>query len=615
MKVLPWFLFLFLFSFFQDCCCVHAPPPNKATKLIPTKLFATPDGTIYFVANYENGRTRILWSFSTGSPTYSSYQAPGATDFLECEDDWSLYMQDEYYGKLIILQSIGEVVDLAPMISYKGEATIGSKKITSFQVDAKTGSVSTNSKNFAGLRNLNASKPLLINIYRKDLFLKYDGPTSGSGFWNLTVAEFDAVLLCQHLTTFHIEDLNFKMPYPCKKKQKVFKLNKNFLLESLISESSHGAYHGKDTLSMPASDRMIQLQPNYDRFFNNHDGNMAMPPTPFPQQNDYKRKDKLRQPLTEISDLPGHAYLNKKSGWPTPSPTMFVILLVVVSHYCYLVVKGIKYKYIPKDTNREVSMNFNEGVDGEIIGELFVSKKEIGRGRRRTNATAVLHDGQSVAVKRLLKSRHSVALNEIKKLVSDHHQNIVRLYGVEYDEDFIYLALERCTCNLNDLVQVESGKDTTEYLWKKNDHPSPLLLKLMRGIVAGVVHLHKLGIIHGNLKPQNVLIIKDRSLSVKLSDMAITRHVPGKSVFAKSYCTGWHAPEQQQGTETRAVDIFSLGCILFFCLTKGSHPFGDDHLWRESNILNDRKDLSLVEFIPEAEDLISCLLNPDQNLR
>lgn len=77
---------------------------NKATKLIPTKLFATPDGTIYFVANYENGRTRILWSFSTGSPTYSSYQAPGATDFLECEDDWSLYMQDEYYGKLVYVR-------------------------------------------------------------------------------------------------------------------------------------------------------------------------------------------------------------------------------------------------------------------------------------------------------------------------------------------------------------------------------------------------------------------------------------------------------------------------------------------------------------------------------
>jgi len=50
----------------------------------------------------------------------------------------------------------------------------------------------------------------------------------------------------------------------------------------------------------------------------------------------------------------------------------------------------------------------------------------------------------------------------------------------------------------------------------------------LRGIVAGVVHLHKLGIIHGNLKPQNVLIIKDRSLCVKLSDMGINQHVPGK---------------------------------------------------------------------------------------
>jgi len=79
--------------------------------------------------------------------------------------------------------------------------------------------------------------------------------------------------------------------------------------------------------------------------------------------------------------------------------------------------------------------------------------------------------------------------------------------------------------------------------------------------------------------------------------------------------SGWQAPEQLiQGRQTRAVDLFSLGCVLFFCMTAGRHPFGE-RLERDVNIVRNRKDLFLLEFIPEAEDLISCLLNPNPDLR
>ena len=49
-------------------------------------------------------------------------------------------------------------------------------------------------------------------------------------------------------------------------------------------------------------------------------------------------------------------------------------------------------------------------------------------------------------------------------------------------------------------------------------------------------------------------------------------------------------------------------------MTRGRHPFGD-RFERDGNIVKNQKDLSLVEFIPEAEDLISCLLNPDPDQR
>lgn len=79
--------------------------------------------------------------------------------------------------------------------------------------------------------------------------------------------------------------------------------------------------------------------------------------------------------------------------------------------------------------------------------------------------------------------------------------------------------------------------------------------------------------------------------------------------------SGWRAPEQLlHGRQTRAVDLFSLGCILFFCITKGEHPFGK-YYERDVNIMNNRVDLFLVDHIPEATDLLLKLLNSEPKMR
>lgn len=79
--------------------------------------------------------------------------------------------------------------------------------------------------------------------------------------------------------------------------------------------------------------------------------------------------------------------------------------------------------------------------------------------------------------------------------------------------------------------------------------------------------------------------------------------------------SGWQAPEiLLRERQTRAVDLFSLGCILFFCITGGKHPYGDS-IERDVNIVNNRKDLFLVESIPEAVDLFSRLLDRQPDMR
>jgi serine/threonine protein kinase len=78
---------------------------------------------------------------------------------------------------------------------------------------------------------------------------------------------------------------------------------------------------------------------------------------------------------------------------------------------------------------------------------------------------------------------------------------------------------------------------------------------------------------------------------------------------------GWQAPEQlKEGRQTRAVDVFSLGCLFFFCITGGHHPYGE-HWLRDANIANGTPDFFLIEEIPEAYYLIKAMLSNDPSKR
>ncbi|KAJ0781292.1 putative protein kinase IRE1 family [Helianthus annuus] len=172
------------------------------------------------------------------------------------------------------------------------------------------------------------------------------------------------------------------------------------------------------------------------------------------------------------------------------------------------------------------------------IGKLLVFHKEIGKGSNCTIILEGVYDGRPVAMKRILKSHNDVTLKEIRNLIiSNHHPNIVRWYGVEYDQDFVYIVLEQCVCNLHDLILSQNNSTVQDFkLWKPNGYPSHELLKVMRDTVTGLSHLHELGIIHRDLKPQNVLIRKDTSsIGAKVSHIGISKRLPANvSCLTKS---------------------------------------------------------------------------------
>jgi serine/threonine-protein kinase/endoribonuclease IRE1 len=84
--------------------------------------------------------------------------------------------------------------------------------------------------------------------------------------------------------------------------------------------------------------------------------------------------------------------------------------------------------------------------------------------------------------------------------------------------------------------------------------------------------------------------------------------------------SGWQAPEQliaKDGgsvRQTRAMDVFSLGCILHFCLTGGLHPFGENYQ-RDANIRKGRFNMGMLQRQPEAANLVATMLAKQPALR
>lgn len=105
-------------------------------------------------------------------------------------------------------------------------------------------------------------------------------------------------------------------------------------------------------------------------------------------------------------------------------------------------------------------------------------------------------------------------------------------------------------------------------------------------MAAGLEFIHEKGIIHRDVKPGNVLISYDNPAVIKWADFGMSRAVTiGSKTFSWSELKGterWMAPELIVANEedkvrgSKKCDIFALGCVFFFFLVPGKHPFGED---------------------------------------
>uniref|UniRef100_A0A674NPM7 Serine/threonine-protein kinase/endoribonuclease IRE1 n=1 Tax=Takifugu rubripes TaxID=31033 RepID=A0A674NPM7_TAKRU len=266
-------------------------------------------------------------------------------------------------------------------------------------------------------------------------------------------------------------------------------------------------------------------------------------------------------------------------------------------------------------SNLSVSEHGKEESSVVRVGNVSFRPKEVlGHGAEGTIVYKGQFDNRAVAVKRILPECFSFADREVQLLrESDEHPNVIRYFCTERDRQFQYIAIELCAASLQEYVERKDFE-------RRGLEPVMLLQQTM----SGLAHLHSLNIVHRDLKPHNILVSMPNAHSrvrAMISDFGLCKKLAvGRHSFSRRSgvpgTEGWIAPEvlseDCKDNPTCAVDIFSAGCVFYYVVSQGSHPFGKS-LQRQANILLGTYSLDYLQTDKHgdivARDLIEQMLS------
>ena len=149
-------------------------------------------------------------------------------------------------------------------------------------------------------------------------------------------------------------------------------------------------------------------------------------------------------------------------------------------------------------------------------------------------------------------------------------------------------------------------------------------------MTSGLAHLHSKQVIHGHLKPKNILVsCADRGVPpmIKLANFGIVKRTSPRngnpvSLWKLGGFKGWLPAEAYDKTQfTTEMDVFALGLLFGYSLNKGCHPFGEDKDRRIVRIKKSEPMILTANQLQNVTDpvkvfqLINCMLSSTPSMR
>ena len=157
-------------------------------------------------------------------------------------------------------------------------------------------------------------------------------------------------------------------------------------------------------------------------------------------------------------------------------------------------------------------------------------------------------------------------INESKAVAMLSHPNIVNIYDVSVKDSLKYIVME--------LVE---GITLKNYILKKGTLSFGEIMSITEQILLALDHAHQKGVVHRDIKPQNIMMLKNGS--IKVADFGIAKLPNAETVTMTDKAIGtvfYISPEQASGKKIdRRSDIYSLGVTMYEMAT-GKLPFVAD---------------------------------------
>ena len=256
---------------------------------------------------------------------------------------------------------------------------------------------------------------------------------------------------------------------------------------------------------------------------------------------------------------------------------------------------------------------------GEHIAEIehyYEFIKELGKGsyghvyRLQNKVTGNVYACKKMNKKKI-RNREQFK-TEIDLLRATDHPNIIKLYDIFEDNNYIYLIMEECNGGEFFDSLAKRAKEKKMYTEKE-------CANIFKQILEAVNYLHAHGVCHRDLKPENIMFstLADDS-SLKLIDFGLSRVLDGDKDTMKGAVgtTFYMAPEVFTQKYNEKCDIWACGIILYIMLC-GKPPFySQDEEELKNKICSMKYHFNYPEFKKVSQDAInlikSILVGPEK---